>query len=119
LSSTALLNSLKRLLSPPYTRDWSWRSHSPPWSQIGQSNGWLISKNSRTPSLAFFTEGLLVFIDIFGETGTAQDALVPIPLFACAKCGHVNNEFLPLEMREDSYEEIEEVIPTNKIEIFQ
>src|SRR5258708_11176600 len=34
---------------------WSCRSHSPPWSQIGQSGGWLMSSNSITPSRAFFT----------------------------------------------------------------
>src|SRR4030088_854506 len=34
---------------------WSCRSHSPPWSQIGQSSGWLMSRNSITPSRAFFT----------------------------------------------------------------
>lgn len=28
-------------------------------------------------------------------TGTAQDALVPIPTFACAKCDYVNEEFQP------------------------
>lgn len=28
-------------------------------------------------------------------TGTAQDALMPIPTFACAKCNHVNEEFQP------------------------
>ena len=39
---------------------WSCRSHSPPWSQIGQSSGWLISRNSITPSRAFFTVGDLV-----------------------------------------------------------
>ena len=27
--------------------------------------------------------------------GTAQDALIPIPSFACAKCGYVNEEFQP------------------------
>ena len=27
--------------------------------------------------------------------GTDQDALVPIPSFACAKCGHVNEKFQP------------------------
>merc|ERR1719480_298572 len=31
---------------------WSWRSHSPPWSQMGQSRGWLTRRNSITPSLA-------------------------------------------------------------------
>src|SRR6476659_2399212 len=45
---------------------WSCKSHSPPWSQIGQSSGWLISRNSITPSRAFFTIGDLVRIP-FGE----------------------------------------------------
>src|SRR6516225_2302788 len=36
---------------------WSCRSHSPPWSQIGQSSGWLISRNSITPSRALRTIG--------------------------------------------------------------
>ena len=27
--------------------------------------------------------------------GTDQDALVPIPSFACSKCGHVNEKFQP------------------------
>src|SRR5579885_137018 len=39
---------------------WSCRSHSPPWSQIGQSSGWLMSRNSITPSRAFFTIGVRV-----------------------------------------------------------
>src|SRR5213593_3054624 len=39
---------------------WSCRSHSPPWSQIGQSSGWLISRNSITPSRALRTIGVLV-----------------------------------------------------------
>lgn len=28
-------------------------------------------------------------------TGTAQDGIMPIPVFSCAKCGHVNSQFLP------------------------
>src|ERR1041385_3579202 len=40
---------------------WSCRSHSPPWSQIGQSSGWLISRNSITPSRAFFNLRGFVF----------------------------------------------------------
>jgi hypothetical protein len=28
-------------------------------------------------------------------TGTPQDALIPLPVFSCSKCGHVNTEFLP------------------------
>jgi len=32
-------------------------------------------------------------------TGTAQDALIPIPLFACAKCNYVNESFLPAQLK--------------------
>ena len=28
-------------------------------------------------------------------TGQTADSIVTIPLFACAKCGYVNKEFLP------------------------
>jgi uncharacterized Zn finger protein len=28
-------------------------------------------------------------------TGTAQDGMMPIPVFACDKCGHINEQFLP------------------------
>src|SRR6186997_694063 len=66
LSSTARLFSAKREVSTPYPIAWSCRSHSPPWSQIGQSSGWLISRNSITPSRAFFTIGVLV-LRIFGD----------------------------------------------------
>ena len=38
-------------------------------------------------------------------TGTAQDALVPIQVFSCAKCGHVNEEFLPLQLRSNKEED--------------
>lgn len=31
-------------------------------------------------------------------TGTAQDALVPIPAFACAKCKHVNEDMMPADL---------------------
>lgn len=30
-------------------------------------------------------------------TGTGQTSYIPIPVFACLKCGHVNAEFLPKE----------------------
>src|SRR3954453_16225113 len=61
---------------------WSCRSHSPPWSQIGQSSGWLISRNSITPSRAFFTIGERVnrtfgepsLFGIRSRTAMAQDA---------------------------------------------
>ena len=28
---------------------------------------------------------------------TGQEAIIPIQVFACAKCGHINPEFLPKE----------------------
>ena len=31
-------------------------------------------------------------------TGTGKPTYVPIPVFACNKCGHVNSEFLPKEL---------------------
>ena len=32
-------------------------------------------------------------------TGTPQDALIPIPAFACTKCGHMNEDLLPPQLR--------------------
>lgn len=32
-------------------------------------------------------------------TGTGQPGYVPIPIFTCKKCGHVNEEFLPKEVK--------------------
>lgn len=32
-------------------------------------------------------------------TGTGQTTYMPIPVFACKKCGHVNTEFLPKELK--------------------
>jgi uncharacterized Zn finger protein len=42
-----------------------------------------------------FQEGVLLRKASRFLTGTAQDAIIPIPVFACSKCGHVNEEFLP------------------------
>jgi len=41
-------------------------------------------------------------------TGTSQDALIPIPVFACSSCGHVNEDFLPIQLRNN--DETAEVI---------
>lgn len=38
---------------------------------------------------------------------TGQDAVVPIPTFACNACGYINNQFLPATMRQE--EEVDEV----------
>lgn len=37
---------------------------------------------------------------------TGQDAVVPIPTFACNACGYINNQFLPAAMRQT--EEVDE-----------
>ena len=41
---------------------------------MGQSNGWFINRNSKTPSRAFFTSAVSVKIFIFFATGIAQEA---------------------------------------------
>lgn len=33
-------------------------------------------------------------------TGTGQTSYLPIPVFACKSCGHVNTEFLPKELKD-------------------
>jgi len=42
-------------------------------------------------------------------TGQAQDGVIPVSVFACTKCSHVNNEFLPAPLRTDAVEIIEEI----------
>ena len=32
-------------------------------------------------------------------TGTGQPGIIPIPVFICTKCGHVNGEMLPKELQ--------------------
>ena len=46
-----------------------------------------------------FQEGLLIRKASKFLTGTAQDAIIPIPTFICTQCGHVNEEFLPIELK--------------------
>lgn len=46
-----------------------------------------------------FIEGVMLRKASRFLTMTSQDALIPIPVFACSKCGHVNDEFLPLQLR--------------------
>ena len=66
---------------------WSCRSHSPPWSQMGQSRGWLMSRNSITPSRAFFTSGVSVLMFMPGAAGMAQEA-TGLGLFStCGRTG--------------------------------
>jgi uncharacterized Zn finger protein len=32
-------------------------------------------------------------------TGTGNPAYIPIPVFSCKECGHVNTEFIPREVQ--------------------
>lgn len=47
-----------------------------------------------------FTEAVILRKVSRFLTGQPQDGLVPIPVFSCCSCGHVNNEFLPSELKE-------------------
>jgi uncharacterized Zn finger protein len=42
-----------------------------------------------------FQEGLMLRKASKFLTGTPVDSLIPLPVFACSSCGHVNEEFLP------------------------
>jgi uncharacterized Zn finger protein len=46
-----------------------------------------------------FQEGVMLRKASRFITGTAQDAIIPIQVFSCSKCGHVNEEFLPSQLR--------------------
>ena len=46
-----------------------------------------------------FIQGVLLRKASKFLTGTTQDAVVPIPIFACSKCGTVNQEFIPEQLR--------------------
>ena len=46
-----------------------------------------------------FTEGLMLRKASKFLTGTPQDAIVPIPVFRCSKCGHTNSDFLPVDLQ--------------------
>ena len=40
-------------------------------------------------------------------TNAPQDSYVPVPVFACTKCEHTNDEFLPPMLRSDYVEIVE------------
>ncbi len=65
-------SSTKRLSPGPNVRVWSWRGHSPPLSHTGQSRGWLMRRNSRTPSCAFFVRSDSVSTVMPSATGIMQ-----------------------------------------------
>lgn len=47
-----------------------------------------------------FIQGVLLRKASKFLTGTSQDAIVPIPIFSCSKCGAVNREFIPEQLRD-------------------
>jgi hypothetical protein len=49
-----------------------------------------------------FIEGVMLRKASRFITGTAQDAVIPIPVFTCSKCSHVNEEFLPSQLRKQA-----------------
>ncbi len=44
-------------------------------------------------------------------TGTAQDGMMPIPVFACDKCGNVNERFMPKSQPSSGNPSVEDVSP--------
>ena len=53
-----------------------------------------------------FQEGLMLRKASKFLTGTTQDALIPLPVFSCASCGHVNQEFLPEPLKNKDIDSI-------------
>jgi hypothetical protein len=77
--------SMNRLSPRPFDIAWFCRGHSPPLSQIGQSRGWLISRNSMFPCCALSATGdeCCVRTTMPCATGSVQDACglgMPRPL---------------------------------------
>ncbi len=72
LSFTTRLRSLNRAASRPNPMARSCSSHSPPWSQMGQSSGWLMSRNSIVAFCAPMAFGLFVKIFMPSVMGVAQ-----------------------------------------------
>ena len=53
-----------------------------------------------------FQEGLMLRKASKFLTGTVQDAFIPLPVFSCSACGHVNEEFLPEPLKNKDSESI-------------
>ena len=46
-----------------------------------------------------FEQGLMLREVSALMTGTGQPGIVPIPVFICSNCGHVNKQFVPEELK--------------------
>jgi hypothetical protein len=47
-----------------------------------------------------FIEGMMLRQASRLVTGTPKDAIIPIPVFACSRCQHVNDFFIPPVLKE-------------------
>ena len=47
----------------------------------------------------YFEEGMIIRKASGFLTGTGKPTYIPIPVFNCKSCGHVNVEFLPKELK--------------------
>lgn len=53
-------------------------------------------------------------------TGSQQDQLIPIQIFACVKCNHVNESFIPEPLRTTPYVEIiEEPVVNDEAKVIE
>lgn len=48
-----------------------------------------------------FTEAVILREVSKFLTGQPQDGIIPIPVFACNSCGHINEKFMPPELKQD------------------
>jgi len=61
--------------------------------------------NQTTPVLCdecngtYFEQALVIRKVSTFLTGTGKPGFIPIPLFRCTECGHVNKEFVPKEVQ--------------------
>lgn len=53
----------------------------------------------------YFQQGIYIRKASGFVTGTGMPSYIPIPVFACLECGHVNKEFLPREIQEPPSDE--------------
>ena len=67
------LTSMNRLVVGVYSCEKSCRSQRPPWSQTGQSSGWLARINSSTDLCAWVTTGVAVRTTMPSATGVLQE----------------------------------------------
>jgi uncharacterized Zn finger protein len=66
-----------------------------------------VSLNKTTPIVCekcgnqTFTEAVILREVSKFLTGQPQDGIIPIPVFACNSCGHINEKFMPPELKQD------------------